>query len=238
METQEPDRSAPGNARRKALIALVLLVPMPSLGVACEMLWFPGSFGLSVLGFTKLWILGLPLLWSTLVDRQSIRVSRPTTRGLGVGWLTGIFCALLVAGVFQFVLRERIDPEPLREMARKNHMLTPGAFSAVALYICVANSLLEEYVWRWFVLGKFEQFLPRSLAVAASAAAFTLHHTLILATQFNFEIAVIGSLAVFIAGVTWSFIYARTRSIWSAWASHALIDVAVFWAGWQLLFHS
>jgi membrane protease YdiL (CAAX protease family) len=44
------------------------------------------------------------------------------------------------------------------------------------------------------------------------------------------------SIAVFVAGLTWSWIYARSASIWSAWASHALVDIAVFWAGWQILF--
>ena len=229
--------SAPtAEGRRSAFLALCLLVPMPSLGIACEMLWFPGTVGLSILGFTKLWIFGLPLVWTVAVDRLKLAVPRPSSRGLSIGWVTGIVGAVLVVLLFQFVLRQRIDPAVVREMARKNHLLDPAAFGAVALYTCAVNSLLEEYVWRWFVLGKFEQLLPRRAAVVASAAAFTLHHTLILATQFGAELAVIGSLAVFIAGVTWSTIYSRTRSIWCAWLSHALIDIAVFWAGWQLLF--
>lgn len=243
METKAQELQAPGigrpaakGTRRKALLALLLLVPAPSLGIACEMLWFPGILGLSILGATKLWILGLPLFWTALVDRRPIVVDRPTSRGLGIGWLTGIVGAIGVVVIFQLVLRERIDPALVREMASKNHLLSPGAFGLVTVYICVFNSLLEEYVWRWFVLGRFEQLMPRRLAVVCSAAAFTLHHTLILATQFNAEIAVIGSIAVFAAGITWSAIYSRTRSIWSAWLSHALIDVAVFWAGWQLLF--
>ncbi|HTF87561.1 MAG TPA: type II CAAX endopeptidase family protein [Planctomycetota bacterium] len=222
--------------RRRALIALLLLVPVPSLGIACEMIWFPGTLGFSVLGATKIWIFGLPWFWTALVERRPIVVDRPTSRGLGIGWLTGIVGAIGVVVIFQLLLRQRIDPAVVREMVSRNHLLSPGAYGLVAVYSCVFNSLLEEYLWRWFVLGKLEELMPRRLAVFASAAAFTLHHTLILATQFNTEIAVIGSIAVFAAGVTWSAIYSRTRSIWSAWLSHALIDVAVFWAGWQLLF--
>lgn len=234
MDTKQPEFTA--NERRNAVIALVLLVPIPSLGIACEMLWFPGTLGLSILGFTKLWILLLPLIWSVIVDRRKIAVTRPTTHGVGLGWLSGLAGSILVVIVFHFVLRDRIDPALVRDMASKNHLLTHAAYTLVAIYTCAANSLLEEYVWRWFVLGKFEKLLPRRVAVAASAVAFMLHHTLLLALQFGAEIAVIGSIAVFIAGVTWSSIYARTRSIWSVWASHALIDIAVFWAGWQLLF--
>jgi uncharacterized protein len=41
---------------------------------------------------------------------------------------------------------------------------------------------------------------------------------------------------VFAAGLAWSWLYARSGSIWSAWLSHAIIDVAVCWAAWQILF--
>jgi membrane protease YdiL (CAAX protease family) len=234
METKQPELTA--ESRRRAALALLLLIPAPSLGIAFEMLWFSGTLGLSLLVATKFWIVAFPLFWTALVERRPLGVNPPTKSGTKLGLATGLAGAVLVVLLFQFVLRERIDPARIREMARANHLLTPLAYGAVAVYICTLNALLEEYVWRWFVLGQFERLLPRRAAVAASALAFTAHHTLILATQFGAEMAVIGSIAVFVAGVTWSAIYARTRSIWSSWASHALIDVAVFWAGWKILF--
>jgi membrane protease YdiL (CAAX protease family) len=222
--------------RRRAALALLCLVPAPSLGVASEMLWFPGALGLSILLLTKFWILLLPLAWTLRVDRQALRWPALNSRGLLLGVGTGLVGATAVVLGYQFVLAERIDPELLREMARANHLLSPSNYLWVALYICALNSLLEEYVWRWFVFSRFEQLLGRRLAVVFAALAFTLHHTLILASQFGLELTVIGSIAVFVAGLTWSWIYARSASIWSAWASHALVDIAVFWAGWQILF--
>ena len=56
-----PQAAAP--SRAASLLALLLLVPAPSLGVAAEMLWFPGALGLSILFATKVWILALPLAW-------------------------------------------------------------------------------------------------------------------------------------------------------------------------------
>ncbi|HUR27777.1 MAG TPA: CPBP family intramembrane glutamic endopeptidase [Planctomycetota bacterium] len=234
METKQPELTA--DARRRAALALLLLVPVPSLGIACEMLWFRGTLGLSLLGVTKVWIFTFPLLWTALVERRPLGVDPPTRAGLRIGLVTGLAGAAVVVLAFQFVLRQRIDSAVVREMARENHLLTPLAYGAVAVYTCTLNSLLEEYVWRWFVLGQLERLLPRRVAVVASALAFTAHHTLLLATQFGAELAVIGSIAVFVAAVTWSAIYARTRSIHGAWLSHALIDVAVFWAGWRILF--
>ena len=226
------------NRVRLAWLALLLLVPAPSLGVAGEMIWFPGAVGLGVYWVSKLWILGFPTAWTFFVEQSAIARPHPTSRGLMLGATSGVLGALVVALGFHFVLRERIDPTLIREMARANHLLTPAAYLAVAVYICTLNSLLEEYVWRWFVYRRFERVVPRGPAVFLAAAAFTLHHAVILYSQFGGEMCLIGSSAVFVAGLTWSWIYARTRSIWSAWLSHALIDVAVFWAGWQLLFVS
>lgn len=221
---------------RLALLALALLVPAPSLGIASEMIWFEGAVGLSILAATKLWILLLPLAWILWVERRPLRPPALSSRGLGPGLALGLVGGVTVVAAYEFVLRERIDPAQVREMARANHMLARGNFLLVAAYICVLNSLLEEFVWRWFVFSRFEQLLPRAAALFAAALAFTLHHTLILASQFGAELAWIGSLAVLVAGLCWSWLFARTRSIWSAWASHALVDVAVFWAAWQILF--
>jgi membrane protease YdiL (CAAX protease family) len=233
-----PPEPAPGVRRTSAVLALLLLVPLPSLGIACEMLWFPGPVGLAVLGATKVGIFALPLAWTVLVDRASVRVARPAVRelGLGLGLATGLLGAAVVVLAYHFVLRERIDPATVRAMARANHLLAPGAFLAVAVYTCVLNSLLEEYVWRWFVFRRFEVLVPRSAAVVLAALAFTLHHALLLASQFGAELCALGSVAVFVAGVTWSWLFSRTRSIWSGWLSHALVDIAVFWAAWQILF--
>ncbi len=222
--------------RRLALISLLLLVPAPSLGVASEMIWFPGFIGLCILGASKFWIFGFPAAWAFFAEESALARPRPNSRGLMLGLTSGLLGATVVVLGFHFVLRERIDTTLIREMARKNHLLAPALYLAVAVYICAFNSLLEEYVWRWFVYGRFEKLVPRGWAVFLAAAAFTLHHSIILASQFGAEMCLIGSLAVFVAGLTWSWIYAKTRSIWSAWLSHALIDIAVFWAGWQLLF--
>jgi len=235
MESKSAEPTTP-SGRLLAALALLLLVPAPSLGVASEMLWFPGTIGLSILAASKFWILLLPLVWTARVERRPLTRPRPVARGLGLGLASGILGAVVVAASYHFVLAARIDPALVREMARANHLLVPQNYLLAAVYFCTLNSLLEEFVWRWFVFSKFEQLVPRGAALVLASLGFTAHHTLLLATQFGTELALIGSIGVFVAGVAWSWIFARTRSIWSAWLSHALIDVAVFWAGWRILF--
>lgn len=228
--------SSDGAIRRRACLALALLVPVPLIGVASEMTWFPGPVGLSILALGKLWIFALPLWWTRRVERAPLHGLRPTSAGLGLGLVSGVIGSAAVIAGYHLGLKHWIDPSALRGMAAANGLDSKPVFLAVAVYICVLNSLLEEYVWRWFVYRQCEVLAPRWVAVPLAAAGFTVHHTWILSTQFGPRIAVVGSLAVFVAGVAWSWLFARTRSLGSGWASHFLIDVAVFVVGYRILF--
>ncbi|MHC4769736.1 MAG: CPBP family intramembrane glutamic endopeptidase, partial [Planctomycetota bacterium] len=105
-----------------------------------------------------------------------------------------------------------------------------------AVYWCTINSMLEEYVWRWFVSTRCEVLMPRRLAVMAAGLLFTLHHIIALDVYFDWRIVVLGSMGVFIGGTTWSWLYLRYRNIWAAYVSHVFADVIIFAIGWKLLF--
>jgi membrane protease YdiL (CAAX protease family) len=72
--------------------------------------------------------------------------------------------------------------------------------------------------------------------VVGAALAFTAHHVVALAGQFNWDITLLASLGVFIGGTAWSWLYLRYRSIWPGYVSHAIVDVAIFVIGYGLIF--
>jgi hypothetical protein len=113
---------------------------------------------------------------------------------------------------------------------------TPRAFLLGALGWTFANSLMEEYVYRWFVLTRCERLMRPSLAVPASAAVFTAHHVVALSTYLPWNLTALASLGVFLGGALWAWLYSRYRSIWPGWISHIIADVAIFAVGWELLF--
>ena len=68
-----PSTTGSGPTRGTAIAALVLLLPVPSLGTAASMFWWPGSLlgqGLFLAG--KLWLVVLPVVWRLLVERQPL----------------------------------------------------------------------------------------------------------------------------------------------------------------------
>jgi membrane protease YdiL (CAAX protease family) len=115
---------------------------------------------------------------------------------------------------------------------------SPAAYLAGAASWTLANALVEEVVWRWFVLKQLRTLLPGPLVVVGSAALFTVHHTVAMSAYLGPAQVALGSLAVLAAGACWSFLYLRYDSIWPGWISHVVADVAVFAVGWQLLFAS
>jgi len=220
---------------RAAWLALALLVPAPSLGVLAGMYLAPGITSRVLFLICKAWVLLLPALWWLLVEKQRPSWSPLRRGGLLIGATSGVAIAAAILTTF-FVVRPWISPGPLLEAAHGMALDSPTAYLWAAAGWIGVNSLLEEYVYRWFILTRCEVLMPPAAAVAASALIFTLHHVLALRVYLGPGLTALASLGVFLGGATWSWCYARYRSIWPGWLSHILADAAVFWIGWRLLF--
>jgi membrane protease YdiL (CAAX protease family) len=222
--------------RRRAVIALALLVPVPSLGTAAAMILFPGQLGQTLFMIAKIWLLAFPAFWYLVIEHGRPSWSPARQGGIGVGLLSGLVAAAAIVlaawlfGVFD------MDMGELAGEADEMGLTTPRAYLLGALGWTFANSLMEEYVYRWFVFSQCERLMPRFVAVLASAAVFTAHHVVALSTYLPGHLNALASFGVFLGGLIWAVLYSRTRSIWPGWVSHIIADVAVFAVGWELLF--
>jgi hypothetical protein len=187
--------------KRNALLALLLLLPVPSVGVLMMLFVFPGTVGKVIAFVCKAWITLLPLIWYMKVDRQRAHFPKPTRRGMGAAIISGaaIFAAMLLAYHFA---KAYVPIEPLREKAAATGFDNKTTYIAMFIYIIVVNSLLEEYVWRWFVFSKLEVLLPGPLAVIIAGLCFTIHHIFALAAWVPPTINAIACVGVFIGGTT------------------------------------
>jgi membrane protease YdiL (CAAX protease family) len=225
--------------RRNAWLALLLLVPVPTIGVAMWMV-VPGVEGttLGKIAYVagKAWILLLPIVWLRFVDRKPLSLSPARHGGFGVGIGLGVLIgALIIVSYFLFA-RKLIDPAAVRTKVFENGLDTPLKYFALCSALSVVNSLLEEYVWRWFVFRKCEVLVGGASAVVLSAAFFTYHHIIAIGAQFNWQINVLANIGIFIGGAAWSWCYLKYRSVWPGYVSHLIVDVAVFYLGWRIAF--
>ncbi len=224
---------------QKALLALLLLVPAQSIATVMFFWWSETPTGKFIFVACKLWLALLPVAWLKFVDRGPLSWSPPKLGGFRAGAVLGLVIAAVIFAAYAIALHlGAINSDKIEGRAAQTGLNHLSAYIGSAIWWVTFNSLMEEYVWRWFVFRKFEVLLGGKLAVLAAALAFTAHHVIVLAAQFNWRIALLGSLGVFIGGAAWSWLYLRYRSIWPGYVSHAIADAAIFIIGYWLIFGS
>ncbi|MEW4567479.1 CPBP family intramembrane glutamic endopeptidase [Tautonia sp. JC769] len=230
-------------SRRRAVTALVLIGPAQSLGVAAMLLALPGPLGLGINLLSRAWMVAFPLFWAVRIERVRLPFGKPSRAGLMLGLATGVVILLVMLGAYALIA-DRVDLPSLRSRARQTGFDDPFQFAAMFGFIILLNSLLEEFVWRWFVYRQLETLTParwgwearQGMAVALAALAFTVHHVVALSAWVDGGLVVLGSLGVFLGAVVWSALFAYDRTLWPCYVSHIFADVAIVIIGYDVLF--
>ena len=223
--------------RRKALIALLLLVPAPTLGALAGMVWFPKTFfGAALFAASKCWLFGVPVIWLFIVDRQPTSLSPARNGGFITGLVSGLAMSLGILAAYVTWGSLLIDRHLLLSKMAAIGLNSPPVYIGCAAYWIMVNSVLEEYVWRWFVVEKCAILSRPPIAAICAALFFTLHHVVALQVYCGTTAVIICSTGVLIGGLTWSYMYVRYRSIWPGYISHAIVDLCIFGIGAYLIF--
>ncbi|MBI1373785.1 MAG: CPBP family intramembrane metalloprotease [Phycisphaera sp.] len=223
-------------SRVKALLALLLIAPAPSVGVLVAFYGGEGALGVVLWAVAKVWLFGLPVAWRLWVDRQKPSLSPMREGGLAVGAATGLLIAGVIIGAYFLFAHKLIDADFVRAKLEPIGLTNRWTYLAGVGYWVLINSVLEEYVYRWFIFRKCETLMPKWPAVALAAAIFVVHHAIAVKAYFDWLPTILVSLGIFIGGALWSWMYLRYRSIWPGYLSHALVDIGVFVTGWIIIF--
>ena len=222
---------------KKAILALCLLVPVPSLGVFAAMILFPdSSLGSLIFGASKLWVFALPIFWLKFVEKGTISFSPPKNGGFGIGLLSGILISALILAAYLIFGNFLIDRQFLVKKLTEVGLASHAVYIAGAAYWILVNSVLEEYLWRWFCVKQCQTLMGAYPAAACSALFFTLHHIVATSVYLGPMAVFLCSAGVFIGGAIWSAMYIRYRSIWPGYLSHAIVDLCIFGIGAAILF--
>jgi len=226
----------PHDGRGSALLALLIIVPLPSIGVWAAMWQWPGPVGTTIFALCKLLMLALPIVWLRVVDRRKFSLSPARRGGFGTGIVLGLVISAIILAAYALIGTAWIDTAQVRKEAIENGIGTLPRYLVAVGYWILVNSVLEEYVYRWFIFRKCEALMPAAWAVVVSATCFVIHHVIALRAQFPWNVTVLASLGIFIGGAVWSWMYLRFRSIWPGYVSHAIVDVTIFIIGWKIIF--
>lgn len=177
------------------------------------------------------------------------------------GLVLGLALLGVILGGYYLLLHDLIDPAPVARKARTalgGAAAVPGGFLALAAGITFANSLLEEYYWRGFILDEWLRrpagsagrgqaaracdaarprcALPGRLrACLLGAGFFGVHHAFVLLPAVPPGLVALGTLATVVAAFVWSWLRSGGWSLWDCYLSHVLADVGCLWVAWDLV---
>lgn len=201
-------------------------------------LFADSGFANVLYGATKIMLVVWPFAWLFFFrNLPGFSTSINVKNSLLWGFLSGILILILGLGTFflfpEFFLsfQPQVQEKVLQMGIEKHYLLFAAGIS-------VFHSLLEEFYWRYFV---FRGLMIRSSIIPAaiiSSAGFSLHHFVILSQYFPVLLTALFGFFVFLGGLLWCGLYAKTNSFWGNWLSHFFVDVGIFLIGYFILIGS
>lgn len=188
----------------------------------------------------KLVQFALPAVWMLGVLKLGLRWRLGAPRWIGVGLAFGGAVAVLTLGLYWVLQGTTLLSGMSEKVIAKITALgldSPPALIALGVFYSLVHSFLEEYYWRWFVFGRLREWVGQTLAVWVSAAGFTLHHVLVLATFLQEALWMAGvlSVSVLIGGLFWAWLYGRSGSLAGPWLSHLVVDAGIFTVAYLIM---
>jgi membrane protease YdiL (CAAX protease family) len=228
-------------AARIALLVFAML--FPTFMASLYFVYLPrGGLAQAAYYGGKVLQFAFPVLFVLLVEGHLPRPKRPNFAGLGLGLAFGLAVAAGMLALYYGWLADTFLFTDTGKLIKGKlgvfHVSSPAQYVLLAVGIAAVHSLAEEYYWRWFTFAQLNKVVNMPLAIALSSVAFVGHHVLVLYAYFpgRFWVAVVPfALAIGLGGAFWAWLFARTRTIYPSWLSHALVDGAIFVIGWDLL---
>jgi len=237
---------------RSDWLALFFACTYPTLLTLVYFMWLAGAGTAQQAAYSigKIIQFGFPLVWVGLILREPLHWPKFNTSGLaqGIGFglliAAGIFA--LYFGYFRAAGTFAAAGSKMQQELSGIGVTTPAIYAGVAIFYSLLHSLLEEYYWRWFVFGRLNNSLSSEeragvrgiwAAIIISSLAFMGHHVVVLGLYFGWTNPwmYFFALATAVGGAYWAWLYNKTGSIYGPWASHLLIDTAIFVVGYDLI---
>ena len=226
------------NRATGSILPLSLVAFVPTISIVFTLNYNDDELVSQIFFFIcKTWLLLVPAFWYLRVDKNSLSWSLPNRDGILAGGISGIVMSIIIV-VMWFIFGDTLDSDSIIAELETTGLTEFRIYLAGMAYWIFLNSLLEEYVFRWFVTTKAVDFLgSEKKAIILSASLFTLHHAIALHYfGFIWWQTVIACFGLLSAATVWSWLYVRYKSVWVCWFSHAICDVAVFGIGYVIIF--
>ncbi|MAH98433.1 MAG: hypothetical protein CMA12_03655 [Euryarchaeota archaeon] len=220
------------------LVAISLVAFVPTISILFTLVINEDEFSSQLFFIAcKIWIFAIPTIWYFKIDNNRFLWAQTEFEGLRMGTLSGILMSAVILLTW-ILFGSTVDVESMIMELESTGLTDLNLYLAGMIYWIFFNSLLEEYVFRWFITTKGVELFGNELSgIILSAFLFTIHHGIALYLfGFVWWQTIMACFGLLSAAAIWSWLYLRYESVWVCWVSHAICDVAVFGIGYILIF--
>ena len=142
-----------------SVIPLALVAFVPTFSILYTLSYNDDEYASQIFFIIcKIWLLLAPAYWYVRVEKNSPSWSLPSKNGLVVGGISGIIMSIIII-VMWLVFGDTLDKDSMISELESTGLTEFRLYLAGMIYWIFLNSLLEEYVFRWFVTIKSIELL-------------------------------------------------------------------------------
>lgn len=223
--------------RKLPLVLLIACCLLPGLQtfVSVQLQWmtvvtYPALKAVMIVAPIAVW------WWLRLGRAGAVRRIGLHRTPLTAGLLVGAAMAGAILAIYYAAFRGRLGLVTPLLIAKLDSMGLREHYWSMVVVIALANSMLEEYYWRGFILSELlDRVDSRVLACLVAGGLFGLHHVFALLCLGNGWLIALGAMCTVAAGVAWAWMRARGASLLDCYVSHIMADLAALWVGWDMI---
>lgn len=185
-------------------------------------------------GLKLILFLVVPFVYSMFDKKLHLRdLFKINKRGMRTALMLCIpVYAVIIVGYL--LLKNVFDFSAVTKSLTHNIGVNRDNFAVVAIYISFINSLLEEFFFRGFAFLTLKRLSSYKVANIFSAAVFALYHIAIMSGWFSVGVFVIIILGLFVGGIIFNYLNARSDNIYTSWFVHMFANFAINTVGFML----
>ena len=153
------------------------------------------------------------------------------------GFLKSILLGLAIFTIIilgYFLLKDVFDFSSITDSLMSNVGVSKENFVFVAIYISLANSLLEEFFFRGFTFFELRKLTNRTFAYIFSSLAFALYHVSMMFGWFSIWLMLLAILGLFVGGMIFNALNEKHKNIYTSWTVHMFANFAINTIGFIL----
>ena len=147
------------NNLKLALLGFTLAAIAPTISVVTGFVYQAGVLAIIVFFLTKIWMFGLPAFWHLIVEKRPISYSPANSGGWKISALLGISMCVVIYAAYFLLGEKLLSSSDLKSILEPVGLTNKKIFFVAIIYWIFVNSVLEEYLFRWFLTTKLEQLI-------------------------------------------------------------------------------